>query len=74
MNAEIIWTIIGTGLAIAGINVWMFTWLRSEANADRRDIHNILLDMTKDTKDFHARMCVLEERYIKLFKDKFSIG
>jgi hypothetical protein len=55
----------------------MFLWVRSEANADRRDIANklsqekaettrMMFDLTStmiaESKDFHSRMCVIEER------------
>lgn len=54
----------------------MFLWLRSEANADRRDIVNLIIemknessrfreDMAKETKEFHGRLCAIEERRSK---------
>jgi hypothetical protein len=53
-------------LAIIGGNAAMFLplffWLRSEANSDRRDIVKILFEMKEETKDFHARLCIIEER------------
>lgn len=46
----------------AGIFIPMFFWLRSETNADRRDIVKILIEMKDEMKDFHGRLCVIEER------------
>lgn len=44
----------------------LFIWNRTEANADRRDfvaglrlMHN---DMLQEMKDFHGRLCAIEER------------
>lgn len=52
-------------LAIIGGNAAtflpIFFWLRSEANSDRRDIINILLEMKNEMKDFHGRLCSIEE-------------
>ena len=40
----------------------IFFWLRTEANADRRDIINILNEMKNEMKEFHGRLCAIEER------------
>jgi len=47
----------------------MFMWLRSdiavnrtEAAADRRDILNIIRAIQAEIKDFHGRLCKIEER------------
>ncbi len=51
--------------------LWM--WSRSESNADRREIRedwkhlDSKIDLIRqDTKDFHARLCILEERYLQI--------
>ena len=46
----------------ASVSVSMFFWLRTEANADRRDIMNILNELKDEMKDFHGRLCAIEER------------
>lgn len=46
----------------AGIFIPIFFWLRSESNSDRRDIMNILIEMKDEMKDFHGRLCAIEER------------
>jgi hypothetical protein len=67
------WTIIATSIgsiiAIMGINVALFSWLRtdikeikSEAAADRRDILQLIRDVQSEMKDFHGRLCAIEER------------
>lgn len=47
----------------------MFSWLRSdiatnrtEAAADRRDILTLIREMKDELKDFHGRLCAIEER------------
>lgn len=49
-----------------GFMIPMFLWLRSEANSDRRDMQNMILafhnDIQSEMKDFHGRLCSLEER------------
>lgn len=47
-------------------NFVMFFWLRGESNADRRETHQILREIKDEQKDFHARLCILEERYLAL--------
>jgi hypothetical protein len=47
----------------------MFAWLRAdiavnrtEASADRRDMLQIIREMKEEMKDFHGRLCAIEER------------
>lgn len=51
----------------------MFFWLRTEANADRReqatvaaadrrDLLQIIREIKEEQKDFHGRLCAIEER------------
>lgn len=58
--------IMGANLAII---LPMFLWIRSEANADRResaadrrDILQLIRDIQQEMKDFHGRLCAIEER------------
>jgi hypothetical protein len=51
--------------AMAGL----FSWLRSdiqqqrtESAADRRDILNLIREIQMEMKDFHGRLCAIEER------------
>jgi hypothetical protein len=46
----------------------MFMWLKSdiainrtESSADRRDILNIIREIQSEMKDFHGRLCAIEE-------------
>lgn len=49
--------------------VSMFIWLKSdiainrtEASADRRDILQLIRSIQEEIKDFHGRLCAIEER------------
>lgn len=62
MAWEQIFTLIASNLVI-------FFWLRTEASADRReasadrrDINKILFEMKEEMKDFHGRLCAIEEK------------
>jgi hypothetical protein len=46
----------------AAIFIPMFFWLRTEANADRRDILNVIREIQNEMKEFHGRLCAIEER------------
>jgi hypothetical protein len=39
----------------------MFFWIRSEANSDRRDFIKLMIEMKDEMKDFHGRLCKIEE-------------
>ena len=49
-------------LAIAGINVALFTWMRSDLKGFEGEIRGWKEEINKEMKDFHGRMCALEER------------
>lgn len=60
-------------LTIVGANLGIFLWLRSESSADRRqmqqeaandrrDILAIIREIQEEIKDFHTRLCSIEER------------
>ena len=56
-------TIVGANF---GFGTTMFLWLRKESNADRRElssaIKNISDAIQEEMKDFHGRLCTIEER------------
>jgi hypothetical protein len=64
------WTqVLGLALGVLGVVVGnaavflpIFFWLRTESNADRREIVGILNEMKEEMKDFHGRLCAIEER------------
>jgi len=40
----------------------LFLWNRSESNSDRREICCVLKAIQDEIKEFHGRLCSLEER------------
>lgn len=59
-------------LTIVAANIGIFFWLRtessadrrqmqSEAAADRRDLLQIIREIQNEMKDFHTRLCRIEE-------------
>ena len=51
--------------AIGSIFVWLRSDIqlnRAESAADRRDLLQILREIQQENKDFHGRLCALEER------------
>lgn len=55
-------TILGIIIGNAALFLPIFFWMRSEANADRRDIVNLIVEIKNELKDFHGRLCAIEER------------
>lgn len=52
-------------ITILGIFIWIkqdLSFYRSEATADRRDILQLIRSIQEEIKDFHGRLCSLEER------------
>ena len=60
-------------LTMVGANVGIFIWLRTESNADRRqmqaesaadrrDLLSLIREIKDELKDFHGRMCSIEEK------------
>lgn len=49
-------------LTIIAANIGMFWWLRSETNNDRRELHQMWREMKNETKDFHGRLLLIEEK------------
>lgn len=44
----------------------LFIWNRTESNSDRREIMGVLKEMKDEMKDFHGRLLVLEDRYLRI--------
>lgn len=49
-------------LAIMGSNLALFLWARSEARHDQHEIREIIRSIQDEMKDFHSRLCIIEER------------
>lgn len=49
-------------LTILGTNAALFMWARSESRADYRAIRQLIEAIQVEMKDFHGRLCALEEK------------
>lgn len=53
-------------LTIVGSNLILFFWVRTESRADHRALESWTKEMLdaiqKEMKDFHGRLCAIEER------------
>lgn len=52
-------------IAVIGTFIWIkqdLSFYRSEASADRRDILHLIRSIQEEIKDFHGRLCAIEER------------
>lgn len=47
----------------AAIVIPLFLWNRSESNADRRDIMNLISAIKEEMKDFHGRLERLDAEF-----------
>jgi len=45
-----------------GSIIGLFFWNRSESRTDMRQILSIVESIQKEIKDFHGRLCAIEER------------
>lgn len=59
-------TIVGANLVLTagciGTTVTLFLWARSEAREDKKQTDAILQAIAEEMKDFHGRLCAIEER------------
>lgn len=54
-------TVVGSVIAIIGSNIAMILWARSEASSDHRLMLGIIDGIRQEMKDFHGRLCAIEE-------------
>lgn len=45
-----------------GSTIGLFFWNRSESRSDMRHMMTIMDGIQKEMKDFHGRLCAIEER------------
>lgn len=49
-------------ITIIAANLAAFMWARKEASDDRRHFNALMQEMKHEMKDFHGRLCAIEER------------
>lgn len=63
MDLTVILTGIGTAIAIIGANIALISWLRADMKSFEAKIDSWREDIKKETKDFHGRLCIIEEKH-----------
>ena len=58
----------GQVLTIVASNLALFMWARTESNNDRRDLYVLMKGIQDEMKDFHGRLCAIEERRTKILE------
>jgi len=59
---QLLVTIFGILIGNGAIIIPLFLWNRSESRADARRCEDLIEAIKDETKDFHGRLCMLEER------------
>lgn len=62
MDTTTLITISAIVVANIGATIGLFTWATSHAANDSRDSRKILEAIQAEIKDFHGRLCAIEER------------
>lgn len=57
-----VFTIVGVNAALFGANIGLLIWFRTESRNDWRHTDSILRAIQQEMKDFHGRLCAIEER------------
>lgn len=61
-----VWTILGTTAALfvlsIGTTLTLFIWNRTESRADCRLMLGMIQVIQNEMKDFHGKLCAIEER------------
>jgi hypothetical protein len=55
-------TILGVFIANGALIIPLWLWNRSESRADNREIIALINAIQTEMKDFHGRLCSIEER------------
>jgi hypothetical protein len=53
---------MGSLFSIAGFNFALFSWMRSDLKQFESEIRGWKEEINKEIKDFHGRLCAIEER------------
>lgn len=43
-------------------NASLIMWFRAESRADHRQVIGLIMSIQQEIKDFHGRLCAIEER------------
>ena len=62
METQTIVAISAIVLANIGTTIGLFTWATSHASNESKETKRILEAIQSEIKDFHGRLCIIEER------------
>jgi hypothetical protein len=62
MDGATLLTAGGAVVAIVGSNIALIGWLRSDMKSFETKIEGWKEEIQKESKDFHGRLCVIDER------------
>lgn len=54
--------IVGIVIGNAALVIPLFLWNRAESRSDMRMMFSIIQSIQSEMKDFHGRLCAIEER------------
>jgi hypothetical protein len=62
MDGATLLTAAGTVITIVGSNIALIGWLRSDMKAFETKVDGWRADIDKEMKDFHGKLCAIDER------------
>lgn len=66
MDRSQVLTLVGANIALMivsiGSTISLFLWARSEARQDQAQIRDLIVAIQTEMKEFHGRLCAIEER------------
>ncbi len=65
MDATVILTGVGVVISVIGSNIALISWLRSDMKSFESEVRGWREDIHKESKEFHGRLCAIEENRSK---------
>jgi len=62
MDGATLLTAAGTVITIVGSNIALIGWLRSDMKSFEIEVRGWKDEVQKEMKDFHGRLCAIEEK------------
>lgn len=62
MDGATLLTAGGAVVAIVGSNIALIGWLRADMKSFETEVRGWKEEIQKESKDFHGRLCAIEER------------
>lgn len=62
MDLNLILTIAGSAIAVVAANIGLISWIRGDFKSFETEIRGWKEEIYKEMRDFHGRLCTLEEK------------